>query len=167
MEIRRLTEDDAQIYWDLRREALETEPFAFGRDLAEHIEAGVAAIVPRLSGESGDNFTLGAFEEGSLIGTATFARETGRKERHKGHIYGVYVTAAERQKNVGYKLIAGLLKAVKEDATIEQIHLSVASGQERARKLYRKFGFETYGTEPRSLKVGARYIDEDHMILRL
>jgi len=36
-----------------------------------------------------------------------------------------------------------------------------------ARKLYRGFGFETYGTEANALKVGSTYIDEDHMVLRI
>ena len=33
--------------------------------------------------------------------------------------------------------------------------------------LYRKFGFEVFGTEPRALKMGSEYIDEQHMILML
>ena len=34
-------------------------------------------------------------------------------------------------------------------------------------RMYRKAGFEVYGTEPRALKVGSRYVDEHHMILRI
>jgi ribosomal protein S18 acetylase RimI-like enzyme len=72
-----------------------------------------------------------------------------------------------RRKNVGQNLIATLLAKTKEDASLEQILLAVATGNEAARRLYRKFGFETYGTEPRALKVASTYIDEDHMILKL
>jgi ribosomal protein S18 acetylase RimI-like enzyme len=54
-----------------------------------------------------------------------------------------------------------------QDSSLEQILLAVATSQEAAMRLYRSFGFETYGTEPRALKVGSTYIDEDHMILRL
>jgi hypothetical protein len=45
--------------------------------------------------------------------------------------------------------------------------LAVATSQSAARQMYRSFGFEIYGTEPNALKVGARYIDEVHMILRI
>ena len=95
----------------------------------------------------------------------TFIREMGLKDRHKGRIYGVYVTSAKRGKGVGRALLEALLERVKRDASLEQILLAVASTQDAAKQLYRSFGFETYGTEPRALKVGSTYIDEDHMIL--
>ncbi len=72
-----------------------------------------------------------------------------------------------RRKEVGRALIDALLEKAKRDSSLEQIMLAVATCQNAARGLYREFGFETYGTEPNALKVGARYIDEDHMILRI
>lgn len=46
---------------------------------------------------------------------------------------------------------------------------SAISGTSPANRplLYRRFGFEAYGTEPNALKVGSTYIDEEHMILRI
>jgi len=41
------------------------------------------------------------------------------------------------------------------------------SGQEAARSLYLSLGFTTYGVEPRGLKVGERYFDDENMVLRL
>jgi len=167
METRRLTENDAREYWELRREALDTEPTAFGKDLSEHLSTAVEEFALRFQNKSKDNFTLGAFEGGRLIGTATFVRETGVKERHKGHVFGVYVTATRRRGKVGHKLIAALLSLAKEDPSLEQVQLSVATCQEAACRMYRQFGFESYGTEPRALKVGVRYIDEEHMFLKV
>jgi ribosomal protein S18 acetylase RimI-like enzyme len=113
------------------------------------------------------NFTLGAFEAGALIGMATFVREAGLKELHKGHIYAVYVTPAQRGKGIARALIGRLLSEAAEDQSLEQILLAVATQQEIAVKVYRAFGFEIYGTEPRGLKVGTDYVDEHHMILFL
>lgn len=98
---------------------------------------------------------------------ATFIRESGLKGRHKGRVYAVYVTSTKRGKGVGKALIAALLEKAKEDASLEQILLAVATSQDAAKQLYLEFGFEIFSTEPNALKVDSRYIDEHHMILRV
>jgi len=167
METRILTESDAAAWWRIRLESLQKEPFAFGRAPEEHTPIAVETIAQRFRGASQDYFALGAFESDALVGAATFMRETGLKESHKARIFGVYVTASERGKGTGRALIAAILEQARRNPALEQILLAVATCQEPARQLYRSFGFETYGTEPRALKVGDRYLDEDRMILRL
>ena len=164
MEIRFLTPEDASKYWDIRLEALRCEPEAFGSSPEEHLALTLEEVTTRICSPP-DNFTVGAFEGDRLVGTAGFFRNKGMKERHKGFVWGVYVTLDQRGKGVGRSMLRLLLARGASTEGIEQIQISVATTQEAAGKLYRSLGFASYGVERRALKVGERYIDEEHMAL--
>lgn len=167
MNVRILTEKDAAAWWRIRLESLEGDPSAFGKSADEHRGTTVEAAADRLRETPPGSFNLGAFDGDTLVGIARFARHEGLKERHKGYVYGLYVTPTHRGGGIAGALMAALIDRAKDEPGLEQVLLSVAVSQEAARRLYRSFGFETFGTEPNSLKVGATYLDEDHMILRI
>ncbi len=127
----------------------------------------VETVAERFHGASASYFTVGAFEDGELVGTATFVRERGLKERHKGNVYGFYVAPVARRRGVGKALMTALLEKAGVATSLEQVRLTVSSRMSAAAALYRKFGFVSYGTELRALKIGDEYCDEDHMVLRI
>jgi ribosomal protein S18 acetylase RimI-like enzyme len=47
------------------------------------------------------------------------------------------------------------------------VRLLVATTQAAAMGLYQALGFRSFGCERRALKIGERYVDEDHMVLYL
>ncbi|HUO24044.1 MAG TPA: GNAT family N-acetyltransferase [Candidatus Aquilonibacter sp.] len=165
MKIRILTAEDAASYWELRLEALERDPEAFGASAEEHRSMSRQDVIARLCADPVNNFVSGAFVDRRLVGTAGVYRDKGLKERHKGHVWGVYVTGEMRSRGIGKRLLESVLDRAATVPGIEQIMLAVAATQDAAISLYRSLGFETYGCEPRALKVGSRYIDEEHMVL--
>jgi len=167
IEIRLLTDRDAAAYWHLRLEALEREPQSFGESAAEHRLTTVESAVERLAANPDENFVFGAFHAGQLVGMAGFFRYQIAQARHKGRVWGVYVRENCRGQGVGRALLAALLERVKTCPGVEQVTLTVVSGQAAAYALYRSFGFEPYGLEPRGLKVADRYFDNEHMVLQL
>ena len=91
MEIRLLTRDDAGEWWRLRLEALESDPEAFSASAEDHRSLSLDEVRKRLGIGRDDQFVVGAWEDGRLVGMAGFYRETGPKVHHKGRIWGVYV----------------------------------------------------------------------------
>src|SRR6202166_3326610 len=167
MEIRFLTGHDATLYRTIRLEALESEPEAFGSSVDEFSTLTLDDIATRLSADSLNNFVVGAFDGARLLGTAGFFRDKALKERHKGHIWGVYVTREARGKRAGHEMLRALLERAAKIEGIEQIMLSVATTQTAAVRLYRSFGVGSYGCEGQARYAEGHYVDEEQMVLYL
>jgi ribosomal protein S18 acetylase RimI-like enzyme len=167
MELRFLTVADAEIWWKLRLEMLRNDPESFADSAEEHENTSVAKARERLAASNpAGNFVVGLFEEGQLAGTAGFFRRQHRKEQHKGHIWGVYVRPQSRGRGAGRALMEEVIRCARKIQGLEQITL-VASAHLPARRLYESLGFQAYGTEPRSLKIGNSYVNDVLMVMWL
>jgi ribosomal protein S18 acetylase RimI-like enzyme len=146
-EVRRLHTDDAVEYQALFLEALQSAPAAFAADYGEESARTSDQIAERFRRE----IIVGAFVDGRLCAIATFSQQPSPKRRHVGMIWNMYVSEKRR----GTGLADLLFKYVLEMASlvVEQVELYVAIDNPRARKLYRKFGFESYGVMPHALRI--------------
>jgi RimJ/RimL family protein N-acetyltransferase len=60
-----------------------------------------------------------------------------------------------------------LLNQARAIEGLEQITITVTTGQLAATNLYKSLGFISFGCELRALKVDGRYLDEEYLSLRL
>ena len=159
LEIRALGEYDTEDFQHLRLRALKEFPDAFG------LSSETVATRLRRAVESQDDFTLGAYRDGELVGMVGFYRDSGGgKMRHKGHVWGMYVTSKRQGQGVGRSLMRELLARAALLPGLEQVHLAVVTRMGPARGLYESLGFETYGVEPNSLIIDGERLDEAHMV---
>ncbi|MDP2857988.1 MAG: GNAT family N-acetyltransferase [Bacillota bacterium] len=171
MRLERLNEEHAKPFRDLRLQAFQHAPEAFGSSYEEEIKLSQDRLVqkyPALFGSAEDTFILGAFDDaGRLIGVAGFYREPRIKNRHKGVIWGMYIVPECRHQGVARSLLQAILERARKLKDMRQINLVVTSGNASAKTLYLSMGFQVFGVEKDALQVDNQFYDEDFMVLRL
>jgi hypothetical protein len=73
LQLRLLTESDADEFWHFRLSGLQESPNAFAESVEELQAMSPAANADRLRASTPHNFVLGAFEDRRLVGTAGFS----------------------------------------------------------------------------------------------
>jgi len=168
LQIRRLTEADAESLWRLRLSALQTEPATFAESLDELLQSTPETYAEKLRSGGNENYVLGAFSpDGALVGMAGFYREQIAKKRHKGWVWGVFVSPSWRGQGAGRAMLARMLESAHTLHDLDCIFLTVATTQQAARSLYHSLGFRSFGVEPRALKVDGHFVDQEHMVLEI
>jgi len=159
--VRRLLPADAAAYQTLRLEGFSRHPLQFR--VAPEDEAGLSLqqVGERLAG----TFVAGGFDAGGLAGVAGLTRFEGAKLRHRALLWGMYVRERARGGGLADELIRALFAEARSQG-VEQVILTLAADNDRARRLYQRWGFSVYGTEPRAIKVPDGYLDEVLMIRR-
>ena len=108
---------------------------------------------------------LMAFDGSELVGNASL---DGSTHPRLGHRCSFAITV--RKSHWGRGIGSGLLERVisfAKSAGAEVIELQVRTDNQRAIALYRKFGFEKFGTYRKFFKIDGRYFDVDYMNLYL
>jgi ribosomal protein S18 acetylase RimI-like enzyme len=165
LEIRRLESKDAEIYKEIRIEALKANPEAFSSSYEEEKEYPLENFENRLN--FGNFYTFGAFVEYKLAGIVTLILETKNKTNHRANIVAMFVYPEYRKCGIGRGLMTEAINKAKEIKEVKQVYLSVTSSNDPAKNLYQSLGFKTYGIDKNGLRIGDKYFDDDLMVLVL
>jgi Acetyltransferase (GNAT) domain len=159
MEIRHLSFEDAALYQEMRLEALRTKPELFYRTYEEEAVRSLQSVEKMLRERNyPNNFILGIFKTGRLVGMIGFHQNEPQNLRHRGYIYGLYIRQGEDWEKLAGLLVNEVIAKVKKLPVIEQINVSSVSLWEN--QLYSKFGFEKVAIFSKALKINEAYVDE-------
>jgi ribosomal protein S18 acetylase RimI-like enzyme len=157
-QIRRLETADAALYRDIRLEALQQNPEAFGGTFERENDKPLSWFEAAVSEQD----IFGAFRQGTLAGIAGYWAQENPKQAHKAVLWGMYVRTAARNSGLGKRLVEAVLDHARE--RVEALQLTVVSENQAARRLYGSLGFVEYGLEQRALKQDGRCYDEVLMV---
>ena len=158
--IRPLRAEDAAQWRVLRLEALKAYPTAFASSYEEALGQDLSARIPPPASPS---VLFGAFDAGVLGGCAGLHVYPGIKQRHKGQLWGVYVTPSWHRRGVGAALVRTVIEHARAHVAILQLHVLFENAAARA--LYRRLGFVPYGIERRALRHEGKDYDDELMAL--
>lgn len=152
-------EDAAALLEHLRQTSAETEFLARYPEEVKLTEEEEAAFI-RYYLEDAENFMLTAWINGQLVGTASINRLRDlAKYRHRGE-FGISIR--KRYSNLGLgTVMTQICLYIARNTSLEQVELSVSSGNDAARHVYEKLGFRQVGAIPNAYRLkNGTYYDE-------
>lgn len=158
MEIRAMNAGDAAAWREIRLRMLTEHQEAFGEDPEDFAGRAEPELIQRIH----DGNVIGAWQDGTLIGTVGWFCGRGRKRAHIAEIWGMYVAPETRRAGAGRALLLEALRA-SAAAGIDVWELGVEEHNSGARALYESEGFKTWGTEPDAYRFNQRSVNILHM----
>ncbi|MFM2577488.1 N-acetyltransferase family protein [Vibrio fortis] len=159
MEYRKLEASDWEQYKELRLLSLVQSSESFENSFEDESKLSNEQWIARVKATQ-SAFIIGAFDGGVLIGIAGFAQALKEKIKHKSYLWGLFVKQEYRGKHIANDMLSKLVHIASENTNISQIQLTVASENDAAISLYKKLGFQKYGTEVDALRINGKSYDE-------
>lgn len=165
VEIRELGPADAEALLEIRRLALRAAPHAFLSSPEDDVISSLEAARRSLE-QAPLTVTFGAFAP-AIVGMAGVHRARHRKAAHKASLFGMFVRAEARGQGIGRGLLAAAIDHARGLDGLLRLDLTVSETAPAARRLYERFGFQVWGSEPQAMCVEGRLLTEHHMTLAL
>jgi len=157
MKVNKLTTEDLLAFKNLRLEALELEPQAFGDSFSILSKKKDNYWKKELSTRK--KVWYGAFDNDKLVGIGSIKFVKTLKFDHIAHLSGIYVQKEYRGRGVGKLLFKTRIDEAFKNPYIRKIKLIVNLSQENAIELYKSFGFKVVGKMEKEFRINSTYFD--------
>ena len=156
--------DAAQLLAYLKQVGSETDNLTFGAKGIPFTVEQEAALLERIANNPRSSFFL-ALDGETIVGNACVDGSPNARLCHRRSL-AITVLRDYWGRGIGTGLMERMLAFCRESGA-EIASLEVRSDNERAKALYRKFGFVSFGTFPKFFKIDGAYFDVDCMTLEL
>lgn len=102
--------------------------------------------------ESENIILIACFVDGEIVGSSDINFMSGIKTYHRA-VLGITIQRKYWNIGIGSAMFEELMKAAKEHEKTEIVELEFIEGNERAKALYEKFGFEVISVKPKFFKL--------------
>lgn len=152
--------DAAQLLDYLKTVGGETDNLTFGADGIPLSVEQEAALLERIASSPHSRFFL-ALDGEKIVGNACVDGSGNPRLRHRRNL-AITVLRDYWGQGIGSGLMERMIAFARESGA-ELLTLEVRADNARAKALYRKFGFTTFGTFPRYFKINGQYFDVECM----
>ena len=156
--------DAAQLLEYLKTVGGETDNLTFGSAGIPFTVEQEAALLERIASSEDSRFFL-ALDGEKIVGNACVDGMRNQRLRHRRNL-AITVLRDYWGRGIGSGLMERMIAFARESGA-ELLSLEVRSDNERAKALYRKFGFVSFGTFPKFFKIDGAFFDVDCMTLEL
>ena len=160
--IRLLLRDDAERFKAMRLLAADNSPTSIWPTRDEEMARPIEQVRERIE-TTPTQAVFGAFDGEALVGITGVRREPLLQVTHKATIWGVFVEPSYRGRGLAQALLSAASTHAADAWNVVQLMLCVNAENIAAKNLYLSQGFRTFGVEPRAMRVGDRFYDEEHM----
>ncbi len=164
--LRNATEEDAQMLLDGLKQVSGETRFLLkeSEEITLTIEQEKEFI--KNNNESDTNVFLIGFLDGAYVGNCSLMGKTLLRQKHRASM-GIALKQRFTGVGIGTAMMEKII-ALATEMGYEQLELEVVANNERAIHLYKKMGFEIYGTFPSTMKyLDGTYADEHWMMRKL
>ncbi len=150
--IRPVRSEDAEAVWEIARQqgVIETT-LSLPSDR-------LALRAKRLADLGPDEHWLVAVADGAVVGLAGLNVGAGRL-RHSGYVF-LFVAREHQGRGIGTHLLTALLDLADNWLLLRRVELTVMVGNDRAKELYERLGFEVEGRRKMSVIAAGELKDE-------